>query len=147
MKHFVFGAALALSTIGAAWASDTPAPEDAALYIINLEDGATVQSPVQIKFGLQGMGVAPAGVEKEQTGHHHIYLNRPAFGEAENDAEIAANGIPSDDNHIHFGGGQTEVSLDLEPGEYTVQLVLGDHFHIPHNPPVVSERITITVTE
>lgn len=147
MKHFVLGAALALSTVVSAWASDTPAPDGASLYIINLEDGATVQSPVSIKFGLQGMGVAPAGVEKADTGHHHVYLNRPPFGEAENDAEIAANGIPSDDNHIHFGGGQTEVSLDLPPGEHTVQLVLGDHFHVPHNPPVVSERITINVTE
>lgn len=147
MKDFVLGAALALSTAVSAWASDTPAPDGASLYIINLEDGATVQSPVSIKFGLQGMGVAPAGVEKADTGHHHVYLNRPPFGEAENDAEIAATGIPSDDNHIHFGGGQTEVSLDLPPGEHTVQLVLGDHFHVPHNPPVVSDRITINVTE
>ena len=147
MKRIIFGAVLALTTAVSGWASETPAPDGAMVYIINLEDGASVQSPVTIKFGLQNMGVAPAGVEKENTGHHHVYLNRAAFGEGEGDAEIAANGIPSDDNHIHFGGGQTEVTLDLPPGEHTVQLVLGDHFHVPHNPPVVSERITITVSE
>jgi len=147
MKQLFYGAALALATALPVCANETPAPEDAMVYIINLEDGATVQSPVTINFGLQNMGVAPAGVEKENTGHHHIYLNRPAFGEGENDDEIAANGIPSDDNHIHFGGGQTEATLDLPPGEHTVQLVLGDHFHVPHSPPVVSERITITVSE
>ncbi|MCK0151787.1 DUF4399 domain-containing protein [Marivita sp. S6314] len=147
MKHIILGAALALATAVPSFASDTAAPDGAELYIINLEDGASVASPVLVKFGLRGMGVAPAGVEKDHTGHHHIYLNRPPFGEAEGDAEIAANGIPSDDNHIHFGGGQTEVSLDLDPGEHTIQLVLGDHFHVPHSPPVVSDRITITVTE
>lgn len=147
MKHLVLGAALALATALPVLANETPAPDGAMLYIINLEDGATVQSPVLVKFGLRGMGVAPAGVEADRTGHHHVYLNRPAFGDGDQDAEIAANGIPSDDNHLHFGGGQTEVSLDLPPGEHTVQLVLGDHFHVPHNPPVVSDRITINVTE
>ena len=147
MKHFVLGAALALSTVLPASANETPAPDDAMLYIVNLEDGATVQSPVTVVFGLSGMGVAPAGVEKESTGHHHIYLNRPPFGEAEGDDEIAQNGVPSDENHMHFGGGQTEATLDLPPGNHTLQLVLGDHFHVPHDPPVVSDVITITVTE
>lgn len=147
MKHLIFGAALAVSAVTAACAADTPSVEGTQLYVVNLQDGASVQSPVTVIFGLSGMGVAPAGVEKESTGHHHIYLNRPAFGEAEGDAEIAQNGIPSDENHLHFGGGQTQTTLDLPPGEHTIQLVLGDQFHVPHNPPVVSDLITITVTE
>lgn len=147
MKHLIFGAALAVSAVTAAFAADTPSVEGTQLYVVNLQDGASVQSPVTVIFGLSGMGVAPAGVEKESTGHHHIYLNRPAFGEAEGDAEIAQNGIPSDENHLHFGGGQTQTTLDLTPGEHTIQLVLGDQFHVPHNPPVVSDLITITVTE
>ncbi|MFA8387417.1 MAG: DUF4399 domain-containing protein [Pelagibaca sp.] len=147
MKHLIFGAALALSAGAAAFAADTPSVEGTQVYVVNLEDGASVQSPVTVIFGLSGMGVAPAGVEKESTGHHHIYLNRPPFGEAEGDAEIAQNGIPSDENHLHFGGGQTQTTLDLPPGDHTMQLVLGDHFHVPHNPPVVSDYMTITVTE
>ncbi|GGC17306.1 rod shape-determining protein RodA [Marivita lacus] len=147
MNHLIFGAALAVSAFTAAFAADTPSVEGTQLYVVNLQDGASVQSPVTIIFGLSGMGVAPAGVEKESTGHHHIYLNRPAFGEAEGDAEIAQNGIPSDENHLHFGGGQTQTTLDLPPGDHTIQLVLGDQFHVPHNPPVVSDLITITVTE
>lgn len=147
MKHLIFSAALAVSAVTAAFAADTPSVEGAQLYVVNLQDGASVQSPVTVIFGLSGMGVAPAGVEKESTGHHHIYLNRAPFGEAEGDAEIAQNGVPSDANHLHFGGGQTEAKLDLPPGDHTIQLVLGDHFHVPHNPPVVSDVITITVTE
>ncbi|SHI02612.1 DUF4399 domain-containing protein [Marivita hallyeonensis] len=147
MKHLICAAALALTTTGAVSAEGTPAPEGASLYVVNLEDGASVQSPVTVIFGLSGMGVAPAGVERENTGHHHIYLNRPAFGEAEGDDEIAANGVPSDDNHLHFGGGQTQATLDLPAGTHTIQLVLGDQFHVPHDPPVVSDRITITVSE
>lgn len=147
MKHFILGAAFALASVSGAVASDTPAPEDANLYFVNLEDGASVTSPVTVVFGLANMGVAPAGTERENTGHHHIYLNRPPFGEGEMDDEIAANGVPSDENHIHFGGGQTQTTLDLPPGEHTLQLVLGDHFHVPHDPPVVSDRISITVTE
>lgn len=124
----------------AALAQGTPSPDGAAVYVVNLEDGATVQSPVTIVFGMRGMGVAPAGVEMEGTGHHHLFLNRAPFGESD-----AAVNIPADDSHIHFGGGQTEVTLELPAGEHTLQLVAGDHNHIPHEPPVVSEVITITV--
>ncbi|WP_439118651.1 DUF4399 domain-containing protein [Marivita sp.] len=147
MHRFIFGAAIALASATFAQANETPAPADAAVYVVNLENGTTVQSPVTVIFGLAGMGVAPAGVEKESTGHHHILLNRAPFGEGTDDAELIANGIPSDENHLHFGGGQTQASLDLPAGTHTIQLVLGDHFHVPHNPPVVSEVITITVTE
>nr|WP_249200699.1 DUF4399 domain-containing protein [Thetidibacter halocola] len=123
----------------------TPAPEGAMAYFIALEDGATVSSPVTIRFGLSGMGVAPAGTEKENTGHHHLLIDRAPWGEGESDAEYAANGLPADDNHKHFGGGQTEVTLDLANGTHTLQLLLGDHFHVPHNPVVASPVITVTV--
>ncbi|MGR3513967.1 MAG: DUF4399 domain-containing protein [Paracoccaceae bacterium] len=133
--------------VGAAFAQDTPAPDGANVYFVNLEDGATVTSPVKVVFGLSGMGVAPAGTEKENTGHHHLLINRPPIGEGEFGAEELELGIPSDDNHKHFGGGQTETTLDLPPGEHTLQLVLGDAGHVPHATPVVSDVITITVSE
>lgn len=138
-------AAAFIATSGVAMAGDTPAPEGAKVYFINIEDGATVSSPVKVIFGLSGMGVAPAGTEKEKTGHHHIFVDRAPFGEGPEGAEEAETSIPADDNHVHFGGGQTEISLDLTPGKHTLQLVLGDAYHIPHNPPVISEVITITV--
>lgn len=128
-----------------AHAGDTPAPEGAAAYFVNLEDGAVVSAPVKVVFGLTGMGVAPAGTEKENTGHHHILIDRPPLGEGEDGAEELEYGIPADDHHRHFGGGQTEVTLDLEPGQHTLQLVLGDMNHVPHDPPVTSDVITITV--
>lgn len=115
----------------------TPAPEGASVYIISPRDGEVVASPVTVRFGLKGMGVAPAGVEAQGTGHHHLLI----------DAEVPNSGlpIPADDNHRHFGKGQTEATIELAPGQHTLQLLLGDHLHIPHAPPVVSERITITV--
>lgn len=126
-------------------AGDTAAPEDAFVYFINLEDGQTVSSPVRILFGLSGMGVAPAGTEKENTGHHHLLINRPPMGEGEED-ELEF-GILADEHHMHFGGGQTEVLLDLDEGDHTLQLVLGDMNHVPHANPIMSEHITITVTD
>ncbi len=128
-----------------AFAGDTPAPEGAAVYFINLADGDTVSAPVKVNFGLTGMGVAPAGTDKEKTGHHHLLIDRPALGHGPDGAEELTYGIPADDHHKHFGGGQTEVSLDLAPGEHTLQLVMGDMNHVPHDPPVVSDVITITV--
>lgn len=107
------------------------------LYFINLKNGDTVASPVNVQFGLRGMGVAPAGIEKAATGHHHLLLDV---------AELNVNeGIPVSDQHRHFGAGQTEASVALKPGAHTLQLVLGDQNHIPHHPVVMSERITITV--
>ncbi len=129
-----------------AWAGGpTPANADAQVYFVNLSDGDTVKSPVTVVFGLSGMGVAPAGTEAENTGHHHLLIDRPPLGQGEDGADELANGLPSDDNHLHFGGGQTEVTLDLTPGEHTLQLVLGDAGHVPHATPIVSEVITITV--
>ncbi len=140
MRKFFTGLAAAALLAAPAFAGETPAPEGAKVYFIAPADGATVSGSVTVQFGLAGMGVAPAGTERENTGHHHIFVDRAPFGEAD-----AADPIPADDNHIHFGGGQTEVTLDLAPGEHTLQLVLGDMNHIPHDPPVVSEVITITV--
>lgn len=138
--------AMALS-LGLATASfaGSPAPEGAEVYFVNLEDGATVPTPVTVIFGLKGMGVAPAGTEKEKTGHHHILINRAPFGEGPEDAEMMENGLYADDNHVHFGGGQTEMTLELPPGTHTLQLVLGDLNHVPHDPPVASKVISITV--
>ncbi len=118
----------------------TPAPAGAQAYFQSPANGATVRSPVTVRFGLRGIGVAPAGVETANTGHHHLLIDvteMPSF-----DAPLPAN-----DNVRHFGGGQTEVELTLAPGQHTLQLVLGDAFHRPHNPPVTSAPITITVTE
>lgn len=146
IRRMTLAATLALAPI-AAYSGDTPAPEGAAVYFISPTDGATLTSPVTVQFGLSGMGVAPAGIDKENTGHHHLLVDRPAFGDGPEDADILESGIPGDDNHRHFGGGQTEITLGLEPGSHTLQLLLGDQNHVPHTPPVMSEVITITVTE
>ena len=140
----VLGAALVSAPV---LAGDTPSAPGAQVYIINLADGDSVSGPVKVLMGLSGMGVAPAGTEKENTGHHHVLINRAPFGEGPDDAEMTENGLFADDNHKHFGGGQTEATLELPAGTHTLQLVLGDLNHVPHNPPVISEQITITVTE
>jgi Domain of unknown function (DUF4399) len=107
------------------------------LYFISPQDGEAVSSPFTVRFGLSGMGVAPAGVEKENTGHHHLLIDT--------DLPKMDEPIPSDAKHLHFGGGQTETSLTLPPGQHTLQLLLGNWTHVPFNPPVVSDKITITV--
>ncbi len=135
--------AIALPT--AAVAGETPAPENAKVYFLNLEDGAQVTSPFKVIFGLSGMGIAPAGVEADNTGHHHLLVNRPPLGEGEDGAEEFELGLPADENHIHFGKGQTETILDLPPGKHTLQMVLGDWSHVPHDKPVMSEVIEVTV--
>ena len=107
------------------------------VYFINLEDGDRVESPFLIQFGLSGMGIAPAGTDRANTGHHHLLINV-------NEIDLSKP-IPSSSNHIHFGGGQTESLVDLIPGDYSIQLVLGDMTHTPHNPPIISQKINITV--
>ena len=109
------------------------------VYFINLEDGDRVESPFLIQFGLSGMGIAPAGTDRSNTGHHHLLINV-------DDIDLSKP-IPSSSNHIHFGGGQTESFVDLMPGDYSMQLVLGDMTHTPHNPPIISQRINITVID
>lgn len=138
-------ATVGLAVAGPVFGQGLPSVEGASVYFVNLEDGATVSGPVKVIFGLSGMGVAPAGTEKEGTGHHHVLVDRAPLGEAEGDADALLYGLPADDNHVHFGGGQTEVLLELAPGTHTLQLVLGDMNHVPHTKPVTSEVITITV--
>lgn len=133
-------AAVAASAVTAQDIQRTPAPQDAAVYIISPAAGETVTSPVTIKFGLSGMGVAPAGIDRENTGHHHLLID------IDDDAMPPLNQpLPATNQVRHFGGGQTEVRIELEPGEHSLQLVLGDQTHMPHIPPVMSERISITV--
>lgn len=116
---------------------NTPSPEGAHAYIVSPKDGATVTSPVTVVFGLEGMGVAPAGVNMPNTGHHHLIIDSPL--------PALDQPIPKDDKHLHFGGGQTQVTIELAPGKHTLQLLLGDMNHKPHVPPVFSKKITITV--
>ncbi len=136
----VVALSLSLMTGTALHAGETPAPDGATAYIISPLDGETVSGPVTVRFGLSGMGVAPAGVAKDKTGHHHLLINTPML-----EGEDLDFSIPADDAHIHFGGGQTETQLELAPGTHTLQLLLGDENHVPHNPPVASEIVTITV--
>jgi hypothetical protein len=114
-----------------------PSPVDAELYFISPQDGEIVTSPVTVRFGLRGMGVAPAGLAMENTGHHHLLIDAPPPS-----FDLP---IPADANHVHFGKGQTETRLTLAPGRHTLQLLLADHLHIPHHPPVLSRPIVVTV--
>jgi Domain of unknown function (DUF4399) len=146
MKRTIYAATVALAAMFSPLAAQqTASPPGAQVYFVNIQDGATVSNPVKIVMGLSGMGVAPAGVEKAGTGHHHILVDRAPLGKAKGGAAEFQENLPADDNHRHFGNGQTEMMLDLKPGTHTLQLVLGDHNHIPHNPPVMSPQITITV--
>ncbi len=115
----------------------TASPEGASVFFISPADGDTVSSPVAVEFGIEGMSVVAAGVNEAHSGHHHIIV----------DAELPDLGlpIPADNNYIHFGDASTSTVLELAPGTHTLQLLLGDHLHIPHDPPVMSDVITITV--
>ncbi len=127
---------------GPALSADLPrsaSPAGAELYFISPQDGASVTNPVTVRFGLKGMGIAPAGIAMQNTGHHHLLIdtelppvNRP---------------VPADQQHLHFGKGQTETTITLAPGMHRLQLLLGDHLHVPHDPPVVSPVITVTVQQ
>lgn len=140
MKNLLVGAAFVLASVVGVQAGETPSAPNAKVYFVNLKDGDVVTSPVFMQFGLSGMGISPAGVEgPENTGHHHLIIDEAIEGE---ELDYA---IDSDEQHRHFGGGQTEASIELKPGKHVLQLVLGDWSHVPHNPPVMSERITITV--
>jgi hypothetical protein len=132
------GGQAALGQAGAT-GGPTPSPPGAAVYFVDLKDGATIGPKTTIHFGLHGMGVAPAGSDKANSGHHHLLIDT--------DLPPLDQPIPSDENHLHFGGGQTEVDLTLPPGPHTLQLLLGDKNHIPHSPPVMSERIHVIVAE
>lgn len=111
---------------------------DAAVFFISPLDNAVVSSPVKVIFGIKNMTVSPAGIKKEMSGHHHLIINMNKLPEL-------SRPIPSDSNHIHFGKGQTSALIDLETGNHTLQLIFADYAHIPHDKPLISERITITV--
>ena len=131
-------ALLASSLLNAGPLPLTPAPAGAKVYLISPADQAVVSNPVTVRFGLSGMGIAPAGVVKENTGHHHLLIDVDSLPPMDQP-------LPNDDTHKHFGGGQTEVTLELKPGKHTLQLLLGDSNHIPHDPPILSEKISIEV--
>jgi hypothetical protein len=137
---FAITASLALAA-AAVWAQDrTPSPAGAEAYIISPKDGAKLSSPFVVQFGLKGMGIAPAGIKFDNTGHHHLLIDTDA------PADLGAP-LPASDKVVHFGKGQTETTVTLPPGKHTLQLLLGDFGHVPHNPPVMSKKITVTVTK
>ncbi|MEQ7918837.1 DUF4399 domain-containing protein [Xanthomonas sp. WHRI 1810A] len=140
----IAGLLLGSALLGAAFttqAADVPltaSPAGAEVYIISPKDGATLNGTFKVQFGLKGMGIAPAGVDMPDTGHHHLLIDvkdQPSM-----DAPL-----PTTDNIRHFGKGQTETELTLAPGRHTLQLLVGDKNHIPLNPPVESQKITVTV--
>ena len=133
-------ALIALTANPAIPAEPQPAPEGAHAYIIWPMDGAVIPSgKFWLRMGLSGAGVAPAGITKPNTGHHHVLVDAdlPPFDEP----------IPNDKKHLHFGAGQTEARIDLPPGRHTLQLILGDADHIPFNPPIISKKITVIVPQ
>ncbi|MGA2342097.1 MAG: DUF4399 domain-containing protein [Steroidobacteraceae bacterium] len=134
-------AALAATALGvAALAQDrSPAPAGAEVYFIAPRDGETIHGPVTVKFGLKGMGIAPAGVKFDNTGHHHLLIDTD-LSEVKLDAPL-----PATDNIRHFGKGQTETTLTLPPGKHTLELLFADYLHVPFDPPLHSKKITIIV--
>ncbi len=140
MRMFAVGAALLLTAATVGGQERTPSPAGAEAYIISPKDGATVTSPFQVQFGLKGMGVAPAGVKFENTGHHHLLIDSGP----PTDLNLP---LTADEQLIHFGKGQTQAIVTLPPGRHTLQLLLGDQNHRAHEPPVFSKKITITVVK
>ena len=114
-----------------------PSAPGAKVYIIEPKDGAEVKSPVKVVFGLSGMGIAPAGTQFENSGHHHLLIDSPDV--------VLTQPLPVTDNIKHFGKGQTETMLELKPGKHTLQLLFADWKHQPHNPALMSDKITVTV--
>jgi len=140
MKKYIFSFLLltlsVLPIVSLADTGGTPSPEGAAVYIISPANGETVSENVTVKFGLKGMGVSPAGFNGPNSGHHHLLIN----GE-----KLPEPGKSMGEEVKHFGGGQTEAVIKLPKGKNTLQLVLGDYLHMPHEPPVISEKITVYV--
>ena len=131
---------LCMGVITSAVSAHTP-PKNARVYFIGLEHGVVVTSPFRLKFGIEGFGITPAGTTgkiRHSAGHHHLLIDLPGLPDLD-------QAIPRDKQHLHFDNGETEVVLDLPPGEHTVQLLLGDEQHEPQYPPLYSEKITITV--
>ena len=138
-----FSSLIWLAASGAAYSQASggpaPSPPGAGVYFLELKNGDTIPPKATIHFGLRGMGVAPAGSDRENSGHHHLLIDT--------DLPALDRPIPSDFNHLHFGAGQTEAVIDLPPGDHTLQLLLGDKNHVPHSPPLMSERIRVRVAE
>jgi hypothetical protein len=130
--------AAALVWLPAICGAREPSPAGAEVYIVAPRDGAKIKGPVTVVFGLKGMGVAPAGIKFDNTGHHHLLVDSEAPADL-------SQPLPATEKSIHFGKGQTEGTLTLPPGKHTLQLVLGDSLHVPHEPAVISKKITITV--
>jgi Domain of unknown function (DUF4399) len=142
MRMFAIAALVLAASVTAAQAQErSPSPPGAKVFIISPKNGATVTNPVTVKFGIKGMTLAPAGSKLENSGHHHLLIDTdpPA------DMSVPLPVVP--DKIVHFGKAQTETTLTLPPGKHTLQLLLADGNHIPHNPPVISKKITITVTQ
>jgi hypothetical protein len=139
MRIFAIAALVLAATVAGAQ-ERTPSPAGAEVYIISPKDAAKVSGPVVVRFGLRGMGIAPAGIKFENTGHHHLLIDTDAPADM-------SQPLPASDKVVHFGKGQTETTLTLPPGKHTLQLLLADQNHVPHNPPVISKKITITVTK
>ena len=127
-----------LVTLSLIFSISVAAPAE--VYIISPKDGEEVSSPVEVIFGLQGMGIAPAGINFPNTGHHHLLIDLDQLPDLK-------SGIPADAQHLHFGKGQTQALIELDPGEHSLQLLLGDWMHVPHETPVVSEKIKILVLD
>ncbi len=120
-------------------AGSAPSPAGARTFFVNLKDGDTVANPVKVVFGIEGMKIAPALTHDSGTGHFHLFIDAPLT------LDMAQFAIPNDDHHLHYGKGQTEAAVSLAPGKHVLQIVLGDGNHELHDPPVVSQPITITV--
>ena len=141
MRMFAIAALVLAASVTAVQAQDrTPSPHGAKVFIISPKNGATVTNPVTVKFGIKGMTLAPAGTKDPNTGHHHLLID------TDPPADLSQP-LPATDNIKHFGKAQTETTLTLTPGKHTLQLLLADGNHIPHNPPVISKKITITVSQ
>jgi hypothetical protein len=139
MRKAIVLAAWAVAAAGIAPAfAGAPSPKNASVYFIWPADGAVINGgKFWVRMGLRNMGVCPKGVDRPGVGHHHVLVDTelpPLTGQ-----------IPSDRNHLHFGGGETEARIELPPGKHTLQLLLGDYDHVPHDPPVYSKKISITV--
>jgi len=139
MKRVILFASLTLLSLGAFAAEPSSSPPKAKVFIIAPKNHATVSNPVTVRFGLEGMSIAPAGTQLANSGHHHLLIDTAV-------PKDLSQPLPAIENKVvHFGKGQTETTLTLPPGTHTLQLVLGDYLHVPHNPPVVSKKITIVV--
>jgi hypothetical protein len=138
LPRLALGAALVLAVSGVAFAERTPSPAGAEVYIVSPKDGAKVKGPVTVVLGLKGMGIAPAGIKFDNTGHHHLLIDADA------PADLSLP-LPADEHNVHFGKGQTQTTVTLPPGKHTLQLVFADFLHTPHDPALISKKVTIVV--